>query len=72
MRRTLEEELRKSLEITEEALRRANGEIESLVLANQTLAASDRAHMAKIEELQQEIDRLNRVIALRPEPREWR
>jgi hypothetical protein len=56
MRRTLEEELRKSLEITEEALRRANGEIESLALANQTLAASDRAHMAKIEQLQREVD----------------
>jgi hypothetical protein len=56
MRRTFEEELRKSLEITEEALRRANGEIESLALANQTLAASDRAHMTKIEQLQREVD----------------
>jgi hypothetical protein len=56
MRRTLEEELRKALEITEEALRRANGEIESLALANQTLAASDRAHMTKIEQLQREVD----------------
>jgi chromosome segregation ATPase len=56
MRRTLEEELRKALEICEEALRNANRQIESLALANQTLAASDRAHMAKIEQLQREVD----------------
>jgi chromosome segregation ATPase len=51
MRRTLEEELRKSLEITEDALRNANRKVKSLVLTNQALAASDRAHMAKIEQL---------------------
>jgi hypothetical protein len=51
MRRTLEEELRKALEITEVGLRKANREIESLVLTNQALAASERAHMVKIEQL---------------------